>query len=65
MTDTNKMRDVYVTVADPTRRERIRLLADVEELPLHVRLNRYKVYEYSNKAIIVTERNGEIENVHS
>ncbi|MGE8081972.1 ArsR/SmtB family transcription factor [Peribacillus loiseleuriae] len=27
------MRDVYV--ADPTRRELIRLLADVEELPLH------------------------------
>lgn len=35
MTDTNKMRDVYVAVADPTRRELIRLLADVEELPLY------------------------------
>jgi DNA-binding transcriptional ArsR family regulator len=35
LTDTNKMRDVYVAVADPTRRELIRLLADVEELPLH------------------------------
>ncbi|ASS76023.1 transcriptional regulator [Tumebacillus algifaecis] len=35
MTDTNQMRDVYVAVADPTRRELIRLLADVEELPLH------------------------------
>lgn len=35
LNDTNKMRDVYVAVADPTRRELIRLLADVEELPLH------------------------------
>ncbi len=35
LTDTNQMRDVYVAVADPTRRELIRLLADVEELPLH------------------------------
>nr|WP_191566197.1 metalloregulator ArsR/SmtB family transcription factor [Metabacillus idriensis] len=35
MTDTNKMRDVYVAVADPTRRELIRLLAGAEELPLH------------------------------
>ena len=29
------MRDVYSAVADPTRRELIRLLADAEELPLH------------------------------
>ncbi|WP_391202713.1 ArsR/SmtB family transcription factor [Psychrobacillus sp. L4] len=35
MTNTNKKRDVYVAVADPTRRELIRLLAVVEELPLH------------------------------
>lgn len=35
MTETNKMRDVYVAVADPTRRELIRLLAGAEELPLH------------------------------
>ncbi len=35
LNDTNKTRDVYVAVADPTRRELIRLLADVEELPLH------------------------------
>ena len=35
MTDTNQTRDVYDAVADPTRRELLRLLADVEELPLH------------------------------
>jgi len=28
-------RDVYIAIADPTRRELIRLLADAEELPLH------------------------------
>ncbi|WP_396954587.1 hypothetical protein [Neobacillus sp.] len=42
MTNTNNMRDVFVPVADPTRRELISLLADVEELSLHVRLNRFK-----------------------
>ncbi|WLD93305.1 helix-turn-helix transcriptional regulator [Alkalihalobacillus sp. AL-G] len=31
----NETRDVYSAVADPTRRELIRLLADAEELPLH------------------------------
>lgn len=29
------MRDVYSAVADPTRRELLRMLADAEELPLH------------------------------
>lgn len=29
------MRDVFVAIADPTRRQLIRLLADAEELPLH------------------------------
>jgi len=28
-------RDVYAAIADPTRRQLIRLLSDVEELPLH------------------------------
>lgn len=28
-------RDVYVAIADPTRRELIRLLAEVDELPLY------------------------------
>lgn len=28
-------RDVYVAIADPTRRKLLRLLADAEELPLH------------------------------
>jgi DNA-binding transcriptional ArsR family regulator len=35
LTDTDQSRDVYVAIADPTRRELIRLLADAEELPLH------------------------------
>ena len=32
---TRPNRDVYDAVADPTRRKLLRLLADVEELPLH------------------------------
>lgn len=31
----NQERDVFVAIADPTRRELLRLLADAEELPLH------------------------------
>lgn len=29
------MRDVYSAVADPTRRQLLRMLADADELPLH------------------------------
>lgn len=32
---TGPIRDVYDAVADPTRRKLLRMLADVEELPLH------------------------------
>ncbi len=35
MNDKFQERDVYAAIADPTRRQLIRLLADVEELPLH------------------------------
>ncbi|MGE7998079.1 ArsR/SmtB family transcription factor [Lysinibacillus sp. NPDC093190] len=35
MSDKTQERDVYAAIADPTRRQLIRLLADVEELPLH------------------------------
>ncbi|WP_163103237.1 ArsR/SmtB family transcription factor [Peribacillus alkalitolerans] len=35
MNERNQERDVYVAIADPTRRKLIRLLADAEELPLH------------------------------
>lgn len=35
LNEKNKDRDVYVAIADPTRRKLIRLLADVEELPLN------------------------------
>ncbi|WP_088043633.1 helix-turn-helix transcriptional regulator [Bacillus sp. EAC] len=35
MNEKNQERDVYVAIADPTRRKLLRLLADVEELPLH------------------------------
>ncbi|MFJ7405937.1 MULTISPECIES: ArsR/SmtB family transcription factor [unclassified Lysinibacillus] len=35
MNDKGQERDVYVAVADPTRRKLLRLLSEVEELPLH------------------------------
>ncbi|MDD1504797.1 MULTISPECIES: helix-turn-helix transcriptional regulator [unclassified Lysinibacillus] len=35
MSDKTQDRDVYAAIADPTRRQLIRLLADAEELPLH------------------------------
>ncbi|MGM7721700.1 ArsR/SmtB family transcription factor [Metabacillus sp. Hm71] len=35
MSEHNKSRDVFDAIADPTRRRLIRLLADVEEMPLH------------------------------
>ncbi|MFD2043351.1 ArsR/SmtB family transcription factor [Ornithinibacillus salinisoli] len=35
MNDNNQERDVYVAIADPTRRKVLRLLADAEELPLY------------------------------
>ncbi|QGR00239.1 transcriptional regulator [Paenibacillus psychroresistens] len=35
MTENKPIRDVYDAIADPTRRELIRLLAGVEELPLY------------------------------
>ncbi|MFE8697388.1 ArsR/SmtB family transcription factor [Cytobacillus sp. FJAT-53684] len=35
MNEKIKERDVYVAIADPTRRSLLRLLADAEELPLY------------------------------
>lgn len=35
MNKTAQKRDVFVAIADPTRRKLIRLLADEDELPLH------------------------------
>ena len=35
MNNTYQERDIFVAIADPTRRKLIRLLADAEELPLH------------------------------
>ncbi|MEK5232096.1 metalloregulator ArsR/SmtB family transcription factor [Lysinibacillus sp. FSL K6-0232] len=35
MSHNNQERDVYVAIADPTRRQLLRLLAEAEELPLH------------------------------
>lgn len=35
MNTTSQERDVYVAIADPTRRKLIRLLANEEELPLY------------------------------
>ncbi|MEK5639605.1 MULTISPECIES: ArsR/SmtB family transcription factor [Paenibacillus] len=35
MSENNENRDVFDAVADPTRRQLIRLLSEAEELPLH------------------------------
>ena len=35
LSNNHQERDVYVAIADPTRRTLIRLLAEAEELPLH------------------------------
>lgn len=35
MNEKNQERDIYAAIADPTRRTLLRLLADVEELPLN------------------------------
>ncbi|MBY0121649.1 helix-turn-helix transcriptional regulator [Bacillus sp. S/N-304-OC-R1] len=35
MNEKTPERDVYVAIADPTRRKLLRLLAEAEELPLH------------------------------
>ncbi|MFF2754026.1 ArsR/SmtB family transcription factor [Psychrobacillus sp. NPDC058041] len=35
MNEKNQERDVYVAIADPTRRKLLSLLANAEELPLH------------------------------
>jgi DNA-binding transcriptional ArsR family regulator len=35
LNEKNHERDVYVAIADPTRRKLLRLLADADELPLH------------------------------
>lgn len=35
LSHTKPARDVYEAIADPTRRELLRLLADVDESPLH------------------------------
>lgn len=35
LSNNHQERDVYVAIADPTRRKLIRLLAEVDELPLH------------------------------
>lgn len=35
MSENNQARDVFAAIADPTRRQLIRMLAEAEELPLH------------------------------
>ncbi|TJY39579.1 helix-turn-helix transcriptional regulator [Cohnella pontilimi] len=35
MSENNQLRDVFDAIADPTRRQLIRLLAGAEEIPLH------------------------------
>ncbi|WP_442600489.1 ArsR/SmtB family transcription factor [Paenibacillus sp. KN14-4R] len=36
MSENNQLRDVFDAIADPTRRRLIHLLAEKEEIPLHV-----------------------------
>ena len=43
MNNTEQRRDVFVAIADPTRRKLIRILADAEELPLHELTNQFKM----------------------
>ncbi|SET39039.1 DNA-binding transcriptional regulator, ArsR family [Oceanobacillus limi] len=43
MNNTDQKRDVFVAIADPTRRKLIRLLADAEELPLHEITGQFKM----------------------
>ncbi|MDF2647974.1 MAG: transcriptional regulator [Paenibacillus sp.] len=64
MSAVSHTRDVYYAVADPTRRELIRLLADADELPLnrltvHFSMGRAAVSKHLTilkEAGIVTER---------
>jgi len=35
LNEKNQERDVYVAIADPTRRKILRLLAEADEIPLH------------------------------
>lgn len=43
MNNTLQERDVFVAIADPTRRKLIRLLADAEELPLHELTGQFQI----------------------
>ncbi|AZU61929.1 ArsR/SmtB family transcription factor [Neobacillus mesonae] len=43
MNEKNQERDVYVAIADPTRRKLLQLLADAEELPLYELTGQFKM----------------------
>lgn len=43
LNSTDQKRDVFVAIADPTRRKLIRLLAEGEELPLHELTNQFQM----------------------
>ncbi|WP_067839254.1 ArsR/SmtB family transcription factor [Amphibacillus sediminis] len=43
MNNTDQKHDVFVAIADPTRRKLIRLLAGAEELPLHELTAQFKI----------------------
>ncbi|GAA0358530.1 ArsR/SmtB family transcription factor [Bacillus horti] len=43
MSENNQLRDVFAAIADPTRRRLIRLLAEVEELPLHELTSQFSI----------------------
>jgi DNA-binding transcriptional ArsR family regulator len=41
--EVSTMRDVFSALADPTRRALLRMLADVDELPLHEMASRFSI----------------------
>ncbi|GIO27350.1 MAG TPA: transcriptional regulator [Ornithinibacillus sp.] len=43
MNSTHQRRDVFIAIADPTRRKLIRLLADEEEVPLHELTEQFQI----------------------
>lgn len=43
MNEIEQTRDVFDAIADPTRRELIRLLADADELPLHELTSQFQI----------------------
>lgn len=43
MNSTDQKRDVFIAIADPTRRKLIRILAETDELPLHKLTEQFQI----------------------